>query len=174
MLSCKGVLFLDELPEFNRMSLEVLRQPLEEGRVTISRALASTTFPASFILVAALNPCPCGFLGDPKRPCKCSPVQIERYMSRISGPLLDRIDLHIEVPSVPYQELAARQDGTSSASMRTQVEQARAVQMRRFGGEGQRLNSRMTSRQLRKFCVLDAASQALMQTAMESLGLSAR
>jgi magnesium chelatase family protein len=169
-----GVLFLDELPEFHRRSLEVLRQPLEEGKVTISRALTSTTFPASFILVAALNPCPCGFLGDSKRTCKCSPMQIERYMSRISGPLLDRIDLHIEVPAVPYQELAAKQDGTSSAVMREQVLRARAAQVQRFGGDGHRLNGRMTSRQLRRYCVLDAASQGLLKTAMDQLGLSAR
>jgi magnesium chelatase family protein len=169
-----GVLFLDELPEFHRRSLEVLRQPVEEGKVTISRALNSTTFPSSFILVAALNPCPCGFWGDPKRQCKCAPPQIERYMSRISGPLLDRIDMHIEVPAVPYQELAARQDGTSSAGMREQVLRARAAQTKRFGGDGHRLNGRMTTRQLRRYCVLDAASQALLKTAMESLGLSAR
>jgi magnesium chelatase family protein len=173
-LAHHGVLFLDELPEFDRRSLEVLRQPLEEGKVTISRALNSSTFPASFVLVAAMNPCPCGYMGDPKHTCKCSPMQIERYMGRISGPLLDRIDLHIEVPAVPYQELAARQDGTSSATMRTQVQEARAAQTKRFGGEGQRLNSRMSSRQLRKFCVLDSECQSLMQTAMDSLGLSAR
>jgi magnesium chelatase family protein len=169
-----GVLFLDELPEFHRRSLEVLRQPIEEGRVTISRALNSTTFPASFVLVAALNPCPCGFLGDAKRPCKCSPLQIERYMSRISGPLMDRIDLHIEVPAVPYQELAAKQDGTSSAVMREQVLGARVAQAKRFGGDGHRLNGRMTSRQLRRHCVLDAPCQGLLKTAMEELGLSAR
>jgi magnesium chelatase family protein len=173
-LAHHGVLFLDELPEFNRRSLEVLRQPLEEGKVTISRALNSTTFPASFILIAAMNPCPCGYLGDAKHTCKCSPLQIERYMGRISGPLLDRIDLHIEVPAVPYQELAARQDGTSSAAMRQQVLQARAVQAQRFGGGGQRLNSRMNSRQLRRHCALDADSQQLLQGAMEDLGLSAR
>lgn len=169
-----GVLFLDELPEFNRRSLEVLRQPLEEGRVTISRALQSSTFPASFLLVAAFNPCPCGFLGDSKRQCKCSPLQVERYMSRISGPLLDRIDLHIEVPAVPYQELAAKQDGTPSAAMRLEVMKARAAQALRFGGEGQRVNARMSSRQLRRFCVLTAECQTLLQTAMEDLGLSAR
>ena len=173
-LAHHGVLFLDELPEFNRRSLEVLRQPLEEGRVTISRALNSATFPARFILVAAMNPCPCGYLGDAKHPCKCNPMQIERYMGRISGPLLDRIDMHIEVPAVPYQERAARQDGTSSKSMREQVLRARAVQARRFGGDGQRLNSRMNSRQLRRYCVLDAESQGLPQSAMEELGLSAR
>ncbi len=173
-LAHNGVLFLDELPEFNRRSLEVLRQPLEEGKVTISRALNSSTFPAHFVLVAAMNPCPCGYMGDPKHTCKCSPMQIERYMGRISGPLLDRIDLHIEVPAVPYSELAAKQDGTSSASMRSFVQQARDVQMRRLGGEGQRLNSRLNSKQLRKYCALDNECQALMQTAMETLGLSAR
>ena len=173
-LAHHGVLFLDELPEFNRRSLEVLRQPLEEGRVTISRALNSTTFPARFILVAAMNPCPCGYLGDAKHACKCNPLQVERYMGRISGPLLDRIDMHIEVPAVPYQELAARQDGTSSAGMREQVLRARAVQARRLGGDGQRLNSRMNSRQLRRFCVLDAEGQGLLQSAMDELGLSAR
>ena len=120
-LAHHGVLFLDELPEFYRNSLEVLRQPLEEGHVTISRALASTNFPASFILVAAMNPCPCGYLGDSRRPCKCNPMQIDRYMGRISGPLLDRIDLHIEVPAVPFQELSTGADGTSSAVMREQV-----------------------------------------------------
>ena len=123
------------MPEFNRRSLEVLRQPLEKGQVTISRALHSTTFPASFVLVAAMNPCPCGYLGDPKHACKCTPMQIERYMGRIRGPLLDRIDLHIEVPAVPFQELSASADGTSSAAMREQVSKARAVQRDRFGAD---------------------------------------
>jgi magnesium chelatase family protein len=173
-LAHHGVLFLDELPEFNRRSLEVLRQPLEEGHVTISRALASTTFPASFILVAAMNPCPCGYLGDSRRPCKCNSLQIERYIGRISGPLLDRIDLHIEVPAVPFQELAAHADGTSSAVMREQVHRARDFQRRRFGPESPRLNSRMTSRQLRKFCPLEEEGRALLKSAMEELGLSAR
>ena len=122
ILAHHGVLFLDELPEFHRRSLEVLRQPLEEGSVTISRALNSTTFPASFVLVASMNPCPCGYLGDTRHACKCTPMQIERYMGRISGPLLDRIDLHIEVPAVPFQELSAQADGTSSAAMREQVQ----------------------------------------------------
>src|SRR3984893_16772550 len=132
-LAHHGVLFLDELPEFNRRSLEGLRQPLEEGKVTIARALASVTFPASFVLIAAMNPCPCGYLGDSRRTCKCGPLQIERYMARISGPLLDRIDLHIEVPTVPFQELSAPTDGTSSASMREQVQRARDIQQTRFG-----------------------------------------
>jgi magnesium chelatase family protein len=173
-LANHGVLFLDELPEFNRRSLEVLRQPLEEGRVTISRALASSTFPASFILVGAMNPCPCGYLGDARRPCKCNPMQIERYIGRISGPLLDRIDLHIEVPSVPFQDLAANTEGTSSASMRQEVNRARQAQHDRFGPESHRLNSRMTSRQLRRYCALDDEGRRLLKSAMEDLGLSAR
>jgi magnesium chelatase family protein len=173
-LAHHGVLFLDELPEFHRKSLEVLRQPLEEGRVTIARALASVTFPASFVLVAAMNPCPCGFLGDPKRPCKCGPLQIERYMGRVSGPLLDRIDLHIEVPAVPFQELSAPTDGTSSALMRKQVQQARAIQERRFGSGGRKLNAHMNTRQLRKHCATDVEGKSLLRTAMEELGLSAR
>ncbi len=173
-LAHHGVLFLDELPEFNRRCLEVLRQPLEQGHVTISRALASTTFPASFILVAAMNPCPCGYLGDSKHVCKCTPMQIERYMGRISGPLLDRIDMHIEVPSVPFQDLAANADGTASLTMREQVERARAAQQERFGRASHRLNSRMTSRQLRRHCVLDEEGRNLLKTAMDELGLSAR
>jgi magnesium chelatase family protein len=167
-----GVLFLDELPEFPRRSLEALRQPLEEGRVTISRALHSTEFPASFILTAAMNPCPCGYMGDPKRACKCTPPVIEKYMGRVSGPLLDRIDMHIEVPSVPYQELSAKADGTGSAAMREQVDCARAAQRDRFGKS--QLNSRMTSRQMRKFCALNDDAKALIRAAMDDLGLSAR
>ena len=173
-LAHHGVLFLDELPEFHRRSLEVLRQPLEEGRVTISRALASSTFPASFILVAAMNPCPCGYLGDVRRPCKCNPIQIERYVARISGPLLDRIDIHIEVPAVPFQELSGSTDGTSSTLMREQVNRARQAQRHRFGADSHRLNGRMTSRQLRRFCVLDDEGRSLLKNAMEDLGLSAR
>ena len=173
-LAHNGVLFLDELPEFNRKSLEVLRQPLEEGFVTISRAMASSTFPASFILVASMNPCPCGYLGDAKHVCKCNPMQIEKYMGRISGPLLDRIDLHIEVPSVPFHELAATADGTPSSKMRQQVLLARGAQRLRFGKESHRVNSRMTSRQLRKFCILDNDCRNLLKSAMDDLGLSAR
>ena len=169
-----GVLFLDELPEFNRRSLEVLRQPLEEGHVTISRALHSTTFPANFVLIAAMNPCACGFLGDARHPCKCNPMQIERYMGRISGPLLDRIDMHIEVPSVPFQELSANADGTPSAVMREQVSRARQVQRQRFGPESPRLNSRMSSRQLRRYSALDQEGRSLLKNAMDELGLSAR
>lgn len=173
-LAHHGVLFLDELPEFHRRSLEVLRQPLEQGQVTISRSLISTTYPARFVLVAAMNPCPCGYLGDDRHPCKCSPNQIEKYMSRISGPMLDRIDLHIEVPAVPYQELSAAMDGTSSAQMREQVAQARQVQRERFGEDSVTLNSRMNTRQLRRWCRLDAEGDMLLREAMEGLGLSAR
>ncbi len=173
-LAHHGVLFLDELPEFNRRSLEVLRQPLEHGQVTIARALASSTFPATFMLVAAMNPCPCGFLGAARHTCKCSPMQIERYLGRISGPLLDRIDMHLEVPAVPFQELSASVEGTSSAVMREQVNRARALQRERLGTGPQRLNGRMNSRQLRRHCVLDAEGKALLQTAVEELGLSAR
>jgi magnesium chelatase family protein len=173
-LAHNGVLFLDELPEFNRKSLEVLRQPLEDGTVTISRALNSTTFPAAFVLVASMNPCPCGYLGDSRHTCKCAPPAVERYMARISGPLLDRIDLHIEVPAVPFQELSANADGTSSASMRDQVDLARRVQRHRFGADNHRLNGKMTTRQLRKYCALDSEGKQLLQAAMDELGLSAR
>ena len=168
-----GVLFLDELPEFNRRSLEVLRQPLEEGRVTISRAVHSTTFPADFVLVASMNPCPCGYLGDAKHPCKCAPMAVEKYLGRISGPLLDRIDLHIEVPSVPYEELSKTSDGTSSVKMRESVDAARSRQAQRFGGLG-RVNARMTPQQMRRYCVLDSEGRELLGNAMDDLGLSAR
>lgn len=173
-LAHHGVLFLDELPEFNRRSLEVLRQPLEEGRVTISRAQHSATFPASFILVASMNPCPCGYLGDPKHACKCNPISIEKYMGRISGPLLDRIDLHIEVPAVPFQELSAKVDGTPSVEMREKVDKARERQTERFGPGVKSINSRMTPKQMRKHCALDPESLKMLRDAMEGLGLSAR
>jgi magnesium chelatase family protein len=173
-LSHNGVLFLDELPEFNRRTLEVLRQPMEEGTVTISRALASTTFPAEFILIAALNPCPCGYRTDPRRECHCTVPQIERYMAKISGPLLDRIDLHLEVPAVPFSELAAEASGTSSAQMRALVVAARAVQKDRFAGTRTRNNAHMSHRQIRSFCPLTREGQMLLKSAMSELGLSAR
>lgn len=173
-LSHNGVLFLDELPEFNRRTLEVLRQPLEDGTVTISRALASTTFPANFILIAALNPCPCGYRNDPRRACHCSLPQIERYMAKISGPLLDRIDIHLEVPAVPFRELSSGSPGTSSAQMREQVVAARAVQTERFEGSRTRLNAKMTSRQVRQHCKLDEECFNLLRASVNELGLSAR
>lgn len=173
-LAHNGVLFLDELPEFNRRTLEVLRQPLEDGTVTISRALSSTTFPASFILVAALNPCPCGYRNDPRRQCQCSVPQIERYMSKISGPLMDRIDIHIEVPAVPFKELSASSAGTSSSEMRESVERARQIQRQRFADTRILTNSRMNNRLVRRFCAIDDASRNLLQASMTELGLSAR
>lgn len=168
-----GVLFLDELPEFNRRSLECLRQPLEEGVVTISRAASQATFPADFVLCASMNPCPCGYLGDAKHQCKCNPMQVDKYLGRISGPLLDRIDLHIEVPAVPYEELSKTTDGTNSTTMREQVLAARLVQERRFGVGGM-TNARMHPRQIREFCEPDADGRSLLATAMDDLGLSAR
>ncbi len=173
-LSHNGVLFLDELPEFNRRTLEVLRQPLEENQVTISRAMASVTFPANFVLVAAMNPCPCGFRGDPRRQCNCSPVAIERYLGRISGPLLDRIDLHIEVPPVPFRELGDDAGGTSSEEMRGRVVEARSRQTHRFAAEPIRANGKMTPRLIRKYCRLDRDAETLLKSAMEEMGLSAR
>ncbi|HEV7224508.1 MAG TPA: YifB family Mg chelatase-like AAA ATPase [Pirellulales bacterium] len=173
-LSHNGVLFLDELPEFNRRTLEVLRQPLEDGTVTISRALASTTFPANFILIAALNPCPCGYRNDPRRECHCTIPQIERYMAKISGPLLDRIDIHLEVPAVPFRELASGAPGTTSGDMRGQVEKARETQSGRFAGVKTRLNAKMTTRQIRQFCKLDDESMNLLKASVNELGLSAR
>ncbi len=173
-LAHNGVLFLDELPEFNRRTLEVLRQPLEDGRVTISRALNSTTFPANFMLVAALNPCPCGYRSDPRRSCQCTPPQIERYMAKISGPLLDRIDIHIEVPAVSFQELSGSTPGTPSADMRQQVVAARRVQIDRLNGSGSRYNGQMTHCETRRFCRLDAAGRAALKQAVAELGLSAR
>ena len=173
-LSHNGVLFLDELPEFNRRTLEVLRQPLEDGTVTISRALSSTTFPADFMLIAALNPCPCGYRNDPRRQCNCTPPQIERYMGKVSGPLLDRIDIHIEVPAVPFRELSGETAGTDSNQMRADVVSARALQKKRFAGSTTRYNGRMTNRQIRQFGKLDDAGHNLLKGAMAELGLSAR
>lgn len=170
-----GILFLDELPEFNRKTLEVMRQPLEDGVVTISRALRSTTFPADFMLIAAANPCPCGYRSDPRRSCNCTPPQIEKYMGKISGPLMDRIDIHIEVPSVPFEELAtSKSAGTSSAQMRDDVVRAREPQNERFGSRAAGYNALMTSRQVRKFCELDRACQQMLRHSVEELGLSAR
>ncbi len=173
-LANHGVLFLDELPEFNRKTLEVLRQPLEDRNVTISRAMQSTTFPADFMLVAALNPCPCGYRSDPRRSCNCSPVQVERYMSRISGPLLDRIDIHIEVPSVPFEELQSGPPGTSSAQIREQVTVARQRQTERFQGSPTRTNAQMSSRELREWCPLGRTQTQRMRSAVSEMGLSAR
>jgi magnesium chelatase family protein len=173
-LSHNGVLFLDELPEFNRRTLEVLRQPLEDGTVTISRALSSTTFPANFMLIVALNPCPCGYRNDPRRSCNCTVPQVEKYMGKISGPLIDRIDIHIEVPAVPFRELSSGAAGTSSEQMRGMVAEARAIQRRRFAGSQTRNNAHMGHRQIRTHCQLDDAGLDLLKGSMAEMGLSAR
>jgi len=174
-LAHHGVLFLDELPEFDRSVLEVLRQPLEDQKVTISRAAMSLTFPASFMLAAAMNPCPCGFWNDPTRECRCTPLQIQRYVGRISGPLLDRIDIHVDVPAVRFKELSNESaPGESSEEIRARVNAARGRQLARFAGESIFSNAQMTPRHLRRFCRLDAESERLLESAMARLGLSAR
>jgi len=175
-LAHQGVLFLDELPEFDRGVLEVLRQPLEDQQVTISRAAMSLTFPASFMLAAAMNPCPCGFWNDPTRECRCSPLQIQRYVGRISGPLLDRIDIHIDVPAVKFRELSGADstDADSSVTIRHRVINARQRQLRRLKGERIFANSAMTPRMIRTHCQIDTPSERMLESAMTRLGLSAR
>ena len=170
-----GVLFLDELPEFRRNVLEVLRQPLEDGLVTLSRAALSLTYPARFILAAAMNPCPCGYHGDPTHPCRCSPLDVERYRARVSGPLLDRIDIHLEVPGVPYRDLVGGTSEETSATVRQRVERARAIQRERFRGQrGVHTNASMSARDLRRWCAVSAPVEGLLQNAVSRLGLSAR
>jgi len=173
-LAHNGVLFLDELPEFKKNVLEVLRQPMEDGVVTISRASSSVTYPANFMLVGAMNPCPCGFLGDPKRECSCSSLQVQRYRTKISGPLMDRIDIHMEVPPVQFKDLAATESGESSAEILRRVKAARNIQTERFQKMKIYTNAHMNSRQIRKFCTLDSSSEELLERAMEKFGLSAR
>ncbi len=173
-LAHNGVLFLDELPEFRRNVLEVMRQPLEDRQVTISRASASLTYPASFMLVAAMNPCPCGFFSDPSRECKCSPNQIQNYVSRISGPLLDRIDIQVEVPAVKYAELAAETTGEPSTQVQNRVEAARQIQQQRFASTTIHANAHMESKQIREYCKVDDQAQDLLRVAINQLGLSAR
>jgi magnesium chelatase family protein len=173
-LAHHGVLFLDEFPEFHRSVLESLRQVIEEHVITVSRAHSAVDFPADFMLVAAMNPCPCGYFTDPRRPCKCSAPQIDRYLARISGPLLERIDIHIEVPAVPISALRDTKSGTDSATLRVQVQSALAVQRQRFGPKSTTTNGRMTSRQLRKHCQIDADGERLLRQAVSELGLSAR
>jgi len=173
-LAHRGVLFLDELPEFGATVLEVLRQPLEDGVVTISRAAGSVTFPAKLMLVGAMNPCPCGYYGDSVRACVCAPMQVARYAKRISGPLLDRIDLHVEVPRVDYEKLAGTGEAEGSAGVRVRVEAARTRQRARFAGTALTCNADMGPSQVRRFCALDEAGQALLRTASERLGLTAR
>ena len=170
-----GVVFLDELPEFQRNVLEVLRQPLEEGPVTIARAAISVTFPARFMLAAAMNPCPCGFFGDPTRECHCSPPQIQRYVSKISGPLLDRMDIHIEVPAVKYKELREERAIEDSAAVRERVVGAPSRQLERFAGEKKiYANAQMPPKLIRKYCQISAKGEKLLENAITRLGLSAR
>ncbi|HWP85564.1 MAG TPA: YifB family Mg chelatase-like AAA ATPase [Terriglobia bacterium] len=173
-LAHNGVLFLDELPEFPRNVLEVLRQPLEDGRVTTARAAMTLSFPATFMLAAAMNPCPCGYFNDPSHECTCTPPMIQRYVSKISGPLLDRIDIHLDVPAVRYRELRAEASAESSADIRARVEQARQRQLERFAGSTIYANAQMTPKLIRKHCKLDAACEQLLENAMTRMGLSAR
>jgi magnesium chelatase family protein len=173
-LAHHGVLFLDELPEFKKHVLEVLRQPLEDMKVTISRASSALTYPASFMLVAAMNPCPCGYLGDPKHACRCTDPQIHRYRSKISGPLLDRIDLHMEVPAVPYQDLLQDAQAEPSVEIRRRVSRARDLQSQRFARSRIFCNAQMGSRHIRTHCRIDDACRRLLEAAIDKLGLSAR
>lgn len=173
-LAHHGVLFLDEMPEFKKNVLEVMRQPLEDGEVTIARAMQTLKFPAGFLLIAAMNPCPCGFNGHPEKQCTCSQNQVGNYIGKLSGPLLDRIDIQIEVPSVKYEELSSKEDGESSVSIRKRVEKARAIQNNRFKGKDFFSNSQMGEKDMKAHCELDEMSQKVLKRAIQSLGLSAR
>jgi magnesium chelatase family protein len=173
-LAHRGVLFLDELPEFARGTLEVLRQPIEDGKVTISRANQTLSFPASFMLVGSMNPCPCGFASDPVKNCTCSSTSKRKYLMKISGPLMDRIDIHIEVPRLKYDELANYRPGEKSESIRRKVETSRHIQLERFKNENIYANADMNSRMIKEFCEIPADAKALLKTAIEQLGLSAR
>ncbi|MCH5163313.1 MAG: YifB family Mg chelatase-like AAA ATPase [Clostridiales bacterium] len=169
-----GVLFLDELPEYPRGVLELLRQPLEDGVITVSRAARSVEYPANFMLVASMNPCPCGYYGSDTHECTCTPAQIQKYMSKLSGPLLDRIDLHVETDEVHYDELNSSADAESSASVRERVNAARAIQTERYKGTGIHSNAKMTTAMIKKYCVLDSAGDRILSSAFDKLGLSAR
>ena len=173
-LAHNGVLFMDELPEFHRNVLESLRQPLEDGYVTVSRANGSIRFPSKFMLVCAMNPCPCGFLTDPKKECHCTPPRIQKYLSKVSGPLLDRIDIHIEIPPVRYKELSDESSGEKSEKIKQRVEAARGIQVVRFQDTGIFSNSQMTYKPIRKYCKLDDVSRDLLKSAITELGFSAR
>jgi len=173
-LAHNGVLFLDELPEFRRNVLEVMRQPLEDGSITVSRAMGSINYPANFMLVAAMNPCVCGFLTDPQKECTCTPLQIQRYRSKVSGPLLDRIDIQVEVPGLRYQELASKDAGESSDVIRMRVNTARSVQLQRFEKTKVHANAQMGTREIKRYCAVKDDAEKLLETAINKLGLSAR
>ena len=173
-LAHNGVLFLDELPEFKRNVLEVMRQPLEDGNIIVSRALASINYPATFMLVAAMNPCPCGFFTDPQKECTCTPLQIQRYRSKVSGPLLDRIDIQVEVPTLRYQELANKDAGESSDEVRQRVNAARSIQLQRFVNRKIHANAQMGAKDIKRYCAVNDAAEKLLETAINKLGLSAR
>lgn len=173
-LAHNGVLFLDEMPEFRKNVLEVLRQPLEDGDVTISRAQIAITFPARFMLIAAMNPCPCGYRGDSKHSCQCSQQSIQRYWGKISGPLLDRIDIHIEVPAVEWKDLTEVADGESSMKIRERVNNARKIQLKRFSRNSIFCNAQMRAGLIKKHCDLDTSSLKYLEKAVDKLGLSAR
>lgn len=173
-LAHNGVLFLDELPEFNRDVMEALRQPLEDGKITISRVAGTVTYPSSISLIAAMNPCPCGFFGHPTRRCTCSPKMVSKYLNRISGPMLDRLDLHIEVPPVEYKELRETKPAETSAEIRERVNKARAIQNERYMGTGVTCNARLTPALLKKHCVMSEAASRILQASFDNLGMSAR
>ncbi|MBW2264570.1 MAG: YifB family Mg chelatase-like AAA ATPase [Deltaproteobacteria bacterium] len=173
-LAQNGVLFLDELAEFKKNVLEVLRQPMEDGHVTIARALTSITYPARFMLVAAMNPCPCGYFSDPNHECTCAYTRIQRYRSKVSGPLMDRIDIHVDVPAVQYKDLASQDDAESSEKIRQRVNRSRAVQSERFKRTKIYSNAQMNNRQIKKYCPIDQDAHSLLEMAIDKLGLSAR
>lgn len=173
-LASGGVLFLDELPEFPRAVIEALRAPLEDGKVTVSRAAGRATYPCNFTLVAAMNPCPCGYFGHPHKACSCSEAAISKYLDKISGPMLDRLDIHIEVPPVEFHELTAKNEEETSAEIRARVEKARAIQQKRYAGTGITCNARLTPAMLERYCVMTEMAKKTLQTAFERLGLSAR
>ena len=173
-LAHNGVLFLDELPEFKRHVLEVMRQPLEDGNITVSRAIGAINYPASFMLVAAMNPCPCGFFTDAQKECTCTPLQIQRYRSKVSGPLLDRIDIQVEVPTLRYQELASKDPGEPSAAVRERVNAARLIQRERFQKRPIHSNAQMGARDIKRHCVVKEEAEKLLEAAINKLGLSAR
>ena len=173
-LAHNGVLFLDELPEFSRAAMEVMRQPIEDGVITISRVAGAVTYPCSVMLVCAMNPCPCGFFGHPTKKCTCAPGAVTRYISKVSGPMLDRIDIHIEVPPVNFEELSDSHRGESSAEIKKRVNRARDIQRERFKGTGIASNAKMTAEAVRKYCVMTDVASAMLKNAFDRLGLSAR